>query len=187
MLWCVHIRPLGFVESETLDRIATGIENTCGLRCRIQQQTATPQAAYDKKRAQYNSKLIVKQLLKTCSKDVLALMGVTHVDLFVPILKYVYGLAQLDGQCSVISLHRLHPEFYNQPSDPERLLSRVEKTALHELGHCLGLTHCRNPRCVMYSSTKIEDTDKKNAHYCPTCSELFQWHLRKKDDPKKRP
>ena len=139
----------------------------------------TPQYAYDEKRDQYNSKLIVKRLLKTCHKDILALMGVTQVDLYVPILKYVYGLAQLNGQCSVISTHRLRPEFYGQPSDTDCLLSRVEKTALHELGHCLGLTHCRDPRCVMYSSTKIEDTDAKKANYCPTCSELFQWHLGK--------
>jgi archaemetzincin len=57
------------------------------------------------------------------------------------------------------------------------LVVRAQKTALHEIGHSLGLTHCRDRRCVMYSSTRIADTDFKQSHYCPTCLELFTWHL----------
>jgi archaemetzincin len=104
-------------------------------------------------------------------------MGVTTVDLFVPILKFVFGLAQIDGPCSIISTHRLRPEFHDSTPDRDLFLARIEKTALHELGHGLGLTHCRDRRCAMYSSTRIQDTDFKRADFCPTCAELFRWHL----------
>jgi archaemetzincin len=57
------------------------------------------------------------------------------------------------------------------------LYQRVAKTALHELGHSAGLTHCRRRTCVMYSSTRIQDTDAKTAEFCATCRELFRKSL----------
>ncbi|HDZ24429.1 MAG TPA: hypothetical protein ENH70_07830 [Desulfobacteraceae bacterium] len=136
----------------------------------------TPEYAYDKGRLQYNAKLILRRLIKQVSRDTFKYMGVTQVDLFVPILKYVFGVAQMEGVCSVISTHRLRPQFYDQQPNQTLFLERVQKTALHELGHCFGLTHCRNRHCVMYSSTRIEDTDSKKIDFCPSCQDVFQWH-----------
>jgi len=116
-------------------------------------------------------------LVQHCSDETLKLIGITKVDLYVPVLKYVFGLSEINGQCSLISLHRLIPQFYENPANHELLLTRAEKTALHELGHAFGLTHCRNRHCVMYSSTKIEDTDFKQPDFCPTCLELVKWRL----------
>ena len=176
---CVAICPIGFVKEDILDHITECIKKRCGLGCRVSSSMEIPTYAYDAKRRQYNSKVILKRLIQCCPHDTLIFMGVTHVDLFVPILKYVFGLAQFEGQCSLISLHRLLPPFYNQPPNRELLMTRIEKTALHELGHCLGLTHCRNRRCIMHSSTRIEDTDFKRPEFCPTCFELFKWCLEK--------
>ncbi|TES91083.1 MAG: archemetzincin [Desulfobacteraceae bacterium] len=139
----------------------------------------SPEYAYNETRCQYNSKLILKHLLRQCPSDTLRFIGVTPVDLYVPILKFVFGLAQIEGQYSIISLHRLCPRFYDQPSNPDLLLARLEKAALHELGHTFGITHCRDRRCVMYSSTRIDDTDFKQPDFCLTCFELFRWHLEK--------
>jgi archaemetzincin len=139
-----------------------------------------PRSAYDKKRCQYNSKLLLGHLVNCCPQDVLSFIGLTSLDLYIPILKYVYGLAQMEGRCCIVSLHRLDPQFYGLPPNPELYRLRAEKTVLHELGHCLGLTHCRNRSCVMYSSTTIAHTDHKKADFCPTCLELFKWHLEKR-------
>jgi archaemetzincin len=176
---CVTICPLGFVEDEIIDRIAEHIEERCGIECRISKKMGKPEYAYDERRCQYNSKLILKRLIKRSPKKIFGFMGVTSVDLFVPILTYVYGLAAMEDQCSIISTHRLQPQFYDQPPDRDLLVDRAQKTALHEMGHCLGLTHCRNRHCVMYSSAKIEDTDFKKSVFCPTCSDLFKWYLDK--------
>ena len=176
---CVTICSVGSVDEGILDHIAKCISIRCGLSCRVSSRMENPRYAYNDTRCQYNSKLILKRLLQQSSSDTLRLMGVTAVDLYVPILKFVFGLAQIDGKCSIISLHRLYPRFYEQPSNPDLFLSRVEKTALHEFGHTFGITHCRDRRCVMFSSTRIEDTDFKCAEFCPTCFELFQWFLNK--------
>lgn len=173
----ITICPIGFVEEEILERIAECIERSCGVVCKVAPMMENPKYAYNEKRRQYNSKSILGRLLQYPHESV-RFIAVTHVDLYVPILKYVYGLAQIEGQCAVISLHRLHPQFYDEPPNPDLLISRAEKTALHELGHSLGLTHCRNWRCVMYSSAGIADTDKKQSRFCPTCFELLKWYLR---------
>lgn len=142
-----------------------------------------PEYAFDERRCQYNSKSILKNLMVQCPEDALRFMGVTQVDLFVPILKYVFGVSQVEGRCSVISLHRLRPQFYENPPDPGLFIERVKKTALHELSHSLGLTHCQDRSCVMHSSTTIEDTDYKKSLFCPTCFELFTWYLENMSNP----
>ena len=169
---------IGSVDRAILEHLADRISAKCSLPCRVSSTMETPGYAYDKNRCQYNSKLILKHLMEF-PDDSLRFIGVTHIDLYVPILKYVFGLAQVEGQCALISIHRLRPQFYNNPPDPDLLMSRTEKTALHELGHSFGLTHCRDRRCVMYTSTRIVDTDFKQPDFCPTCLELFKWLIDK--------
>ena len=171
------MRPIGSVDSIIIEHLVEHISTHCGLACRGSDALEEPGYAYNEKRCQYDSKLILKHLIGDCPHDTLRLIGVTHVDLYVPILKYVYGLAQIEGSCAVISIHRLRPKFYQQPSNQGVLLSRVKKTALHEMGHTFGLTHCRDRGCVMHSSTRIEDTDYKQSTYCPSCLDLFHWYL----------
>jgi len=148
------------------------------LSCWISPALEIPLFAYNDARGQYDSKAILTHLLQN-PYETTKVLGVTHVDLYVPILKYVFGLAQIEGPCALISLHRLAPQFYDKPSDWELFMSRIEKTALHELGHSFGLTHCKDRRCIMYSATRIEDTDHKKAKFCPNCFELLKWYISK--------
>ncbi len=173
----VTICPIGAVEDEIFGPISRCIEEKCGLACRLSQRMESPEYAYDKGRAQYNAKLILRRLLNHLPKNSIRFMGLTQIDLFVPILKYVFGVAQMHGPCSVISTHRLLPEFYEEAPNQGLFLERVQKTALHELGHSFGLTHCRDRHCIMYSSTKVQDTDLKKMDFCPSCRDLFNWYL----------
>jgi len=49
------------------------------------------------------------------------------------------------------------------------LQERALKEAVHELGHLLGLPHCDNPRCIMFFSNTLADTDRKGPGFCPAC------------------
>ncbi|MFH1241231.1 MAG: archaemetzincin family Zn-dependent metalloprotease [Pseudomonadota bacterium] len=173
---CIAICPIGAVEGYIISRIVEFIQGRCGIPCEAMNGTETPRYAYDEIRGQYNSSLILKRL-PVYRSGTFRILGVTHLDLYVPILKYVYGLARIEGQCAIISLHRLRPQFYDRAPDPHLLMSRIEKTALHEIAHSLGMIHCRDRRCVMYSSTRITDTDLKKSGFCPSCQELYTWHL----------
>ncbi len=172
----ITICPIGHVEEHIIELIAKRIQSWCQVPCETLNTVEMPYYAHDKNRSQYNASLILKRIGHHRA-SAFKLLGVTSIDLFVPILKYVYGLAQIEGQCAVISLHRLLPQFYDELPDADLLASRIEKTALHEFAHTLGMIHCRDRRCAMYSSTRIADTDFKNSFFCPTCRALFEWHL----------
>ena len=167
---------LGPLDRMIIEHVAGHIARQCGLRYTISSRMDSLKYAFDEKRDQYNSKLILKRLTELPHNS-LKFLAITTVDLFVPILKYVFGLAQVGGPCAIISTFRLRQQFYGHEPNQDLLLDRTGKTALHELGHSLGLTHCRDRRCVMHSSTNIADTDFKRSDFCPTCHELLRWQL----------
>ena len=84
-------------------------------------------------------------------------------------LTFVFGEAQLDGNCAVVSTARLEEEFYGLPSREELFRERLVKEAVHELGHTFGLRHCADWRCVMTSSHAVERLDVKGAEFCSAC------------------
>ena len=96
-------------------------------------------------------------------------LGITAQDLFVPVLTFVFGEAQLEGHCTVVSMHRLREEFYGLPPRDDLMRERLVKEAVHELGHTHGLRHCQDWRCVMSSSHGVERLDIKGADFCLPC------------------
>ena len=129
-----------------------------------------PEVAFDNSRGQYNSTLLLSYLLTASTGKETCILGVASVDLFIPILTYVFGEAQLDGRAAIVSTFRLDNARYGLPDNPGLLLDRAAKEAIHELGHTRGLIHCYNAACVMRSSTYAEDIDLKSARFCSACA-----------------
>ena len=96
-------------------------------------------------------------------------LGVTGVDLYIPILTFVFGEAQMGGPCAVVSFHRLMQEFYGLPADPAVLIDRLIKESVHEVGHTLDLTHCDDYSCAMAPSHAVEWIDLKGQALCGSC------------------
>jgi archaemetzincin len=126
--------------------------------------------AFDAGRNQYGSIPVLEMLSRRSPADALKLLAVTERDLFIPVLTFVFGHAQLGGRVAVISLARLRQEFYGLAPDREVFLERASKEALHETGHTFGLVHCVERRCAMSLSTSIRQIDLKDAVFCPSCA-----------------
>jgi archaemetzincin len=94
-------------------------------------------------------------------------LGIVDHDLYVPELNFVFGEAS--PSAAVISLTRLRQEFYNLPQDQSLFHKRTLTEAVHELGHTYGLGHCGNPKCVMFFSNSLIDTDRKGSKFCSKC------------------
>jgi archaemetzincin len=130
--------------------------------------------SYDASRGQYNSTAILSAFLARTPPGPDKHVILVDVDLFVPVLTFVFGEAQFDGSAAVVSTHRLSNQFYGLPGSHEVLLHRIEKELIHELGHTFGLYHCRQFECVMRSSTYVEEIDFKRALPCPGCAERLR-------------
>jgi archaemetzincin len=92
-------------------------------------------------------------------------LGVTNTDLSHPGVNHVFGLADPESRVSVISLSR----FRTKGAVPGKIAGRAVKTAIHELGHTYGLSHCSEHRCVMFFSFNLSDTDYKDREFCKKC------------------
>ena len=130
--------------------------------------------AYDPARRQYRSIAVLEMLAATRPADARKLVGVTERDLFIPVLTFVFGQAQLSGEVAVVSLARLRQEFYGLPGSREIFLERVAKEALHETGHTFGLVHCAEVSCAMSLATNVRQIDRKQAGFCRSCEGLLR-------------
>jgi len=66
-------------------------------------------------------------------------------------------------------LHHLRGEDRTLPDGSKLLIERTLKEAVHELGHTMGLGHCRDAGCVMHFSQSLIDTDVKSSYFCSRC------------------
>jgi archaemetzincin len=174
----IYVVPMGDISEEHLASMAESIGEHFGLGVRITANHGVPTYALDAVRQQYNSNLVLKNLLTLCPPDGLKILGVTHVDLFSPIFSFVFGEAQFGGKGTVISSFRLGGETHDHlPPGCPTLISRLEKEAIHELGHTFMLRHCADPDCVMHYSTGLACADRKFAYFCPACRDLMLWHM----------
>ena len=131
-----------------------------------------PEEAFDKKRRQYSSDVILSRIQAYAAKRkrLRSVLGVVDADIFVSELNFVFGEAACPGKAALVSLWRLKPEFYGDASNMELFSERTMKEAIHELGHTLGLKHCKRSSCVMYFSNSIFDTDRKQDYFCDECN-----------------
>jgi archaemetzincin len=151
-----------------LEPLGAALSRAFGVACRIERGIFDLTFALDAARGQYWSTAILRQL-ENSSRPGERVLGVTELDLFVPVLTFVFGEAQLEGNCALVSTARLKEEFYGMPPREDLLRERLLKEAMHELGHTFGLRHCSKWECVMSSSHAVERLDLKEARFCAAC------------------
>jgi archaemetzincin len=171
----LDIVPIYFSDREgMLRRLGALLERDFRTTIRYRNPWFDPESSFDASRGQYNSTLVLRQLLEDPHEPADRTLGVTGVDLFTPVLTYVFGEAQLGGRAAVVSSHRLRSEVYGLPPDEALLFERLHKEAVHELGHTFGLLHCSSIGCVMRASAYAEEIELKRATFCELCGALLR-------------
>lgn len=169
----IRVIPIGPVDRRLLDSVATTVSRAFGVPCSVISAGLDPAGTFHPERGQYHSTALLEAL---AAIDLpVRFLGVTSVDLYIPILTFVFGEAHVDGDCAVVSYHRLEQEFYGLPPDGEMTRMRLVKEAVHEIGHTYGLVHCQDYECVMAASHSVEWVDLKGQAMCGSClSEVQQ-------------
>ena len=105
-------------------------------------------------------------------------MGVTDVDIVARKGNNdnwgVLGLGAVDGRCSVLSTFRMQRRWENGGASDEVVKDRLWKTAVHELGHTLGLSHCPTRGCIMEDAHGTVKTTDRETDLCDDCRKRFR-------------
>ncbi len=151
----VSIVPVGDIPY-TLLTLLKDYLTSIGFQVEISQSHPLPDHAYNAHKGQYKARAFIETAPRSGGYHLV----VTDVDIYVPNYNFVFGLSS--GNNAVISIARLYGDL---------LQERIIKEAVHELGHLLGLPHCKDPECVMYFSNTLSDTDRKSKNFCEKCQQ----------------
>jgi archaemetzincin len=165
----IVIVSFGYFEHDFLERIADSVTREYMMPAVVREGHLDLSEYYDPARRQYNANMLLMEVDRQYGSDSSKTFGLFYVDLFIPILTYIFGQAFLGGKTAIASIYRLSNERYGLKEIDNSLITRFTKEVIHELGHTFGLIHCHVPGCVMGSSTYVEDIDQKSEHLCTNC------------------
>lgn len=189
----VDIVPVGEVPADVKREGSAALRSVYDCDVRVTENQPVPTGAYNEEREQYRAEDFIQVAHRAGNGE--KNIAVTTEDLYYHRRNYVFGLAYLDGEGSVISTYRLE-ENLDRPAadggatsgsigrasnglsdggfserDPNEIFAdRVRKEVVHEIGHTFGLEHCSNNRCVMSFSPTVREVDRKKEHLCGSCS-----------------
>ncbi len=170
----LYVVPLEVSDSELISRIVDELGKILKTQVETSELNLDLISCFSLDRNQYYSTEIISRAIPLTANLNGKVILIVESDIFVPIFTYVFGEAQLNGKHSIISLCRLHEEFYTGRTNDELFFQRIMKEILHEVGHNFGLLHCNNWECVMHSSKNIEEVDIKGEFYCSECRLIFE-------------
>jgi archaemetzincin len=158
---------LSFSGEANVKQVQQKIEQFYGIKTTVVKATM-PEAASAHDRGRYKAEKILaylqqqypnKQVIALTSKDICTNMN--GQDCW-----GILGLTNMGKPYSVSSVSRIK-------SDKENLLSKV---AIHEVGHSLGLPHCKsgNPCLMKDAAGKIATIKQQPMKFCTDCSQLLR-------------
>ena len=169
----VDIVPVGDLPAAVKREASSGLRSVYDCEVTIHDSQPVPDGAHDPAREQYRAEELIELASRIGSGE--KNIAITDHDLYYRRRNYVFGLAYLSGNGSVISTYRLQTSsdggISNKPAS-EIFSDRVRKEVVHEIGHTLGLEHCDNSRCVMNFSPTVREVDVKEENLCGSCQRL---------------
>lgn len=163
---------LGEFPPELVDAVEVELRAAYQVEVRRRAAQALPAAAWYAPRRRYRADVLLEHLrgLVAAEPAGTRVLGLTSADISTTKGKFkdwgVFGLGELGGTAAVVSGFRL----WRKLKDPQKIAWRVTNTAVHELGHVLGLDHCEEPRCVMLDAEGgIANTDDSTGRPGPEC------------------
>ena len=165
----LHLLPVGNPDARLLEWLRQALFEKFRVPADVLSPALDPAFALHAERQQFHSSEMLYAMQRHVDKDTWRLLGVTERDLYIPILTFVFGEAQMGGSAAIVSYHRLTQEFYGLPPDLDLLANRLLIESVHELGHTLRLTHCDDFQCAMAPSHAVEYIDIKDSGFCEDC------------------
>jgi archaemetzincin len=172
----IHIRPLGDIEDKYVLLVKKSIESFYHYPCRIEPKAPLTKNLLAISKTRYDAPKILAAFNDHNYKIIITRQDIAHRKDDDP--EYgILGLGYRPGTTCVISTFRMRGNV-----SEEKFIERLEKVALHEIGHNLGLQHCTaNAQCLMNDAKgSIRQVDREQKEMCPSCLKKLPKHPKKK-------
>ena len=177
----IGIQPYGKIDQKIIDSVSVILKRAYNLEVLILQDKILPKNAFvNSKSPRYRADSLLIHLVNNRPDSIDYVIGITSKDISTtkkdsngntkePKFKYldwgIFGLGYLPGVSCVISTFRL------KHTNSEVFMSRVQKIAVHEIGHNMGLDHCKTEKCVMQDAVEtIATVDNEGFELCQKCN-----------------
>jgi archaemetzincin len=176
----VALQPFENFDAKLTDSIAVTLEQTYGVKTVILKNVDLPKSTFvNVKTPRYRADSLLRHLVNIKPDTVDYVIGLTIQDVSTtkrdesgkiksPKEKYtdwgVLGLGYRPGPSCIISTYRIAHKSRSV------FMERLKKVAIHEVGHNLGLDHCKTNDCVMQDAAEIIKTiDRSAMQLCVNC------------------
>lgn len=176
----IGIQPFDKFDTYLIDTVAKSIKDVYGFEVFVLPDKPIPENTFTNvKSPRYRADSLILYLKEIIPDTVNYIVGLTQKDISTtkkgkfgkikqPENKYgdwgVFGLGYQPGPSCVVSTYRLHC------NDKNIFIARVLKVTIHEIGHNLGLKHCKSKNCIMRDAEeKISTIDNVTLKLCDNC------------------
>jgi len=172
----IHILPLGNVSKQVVEDVLSGLVSFYHIEIIIEKAVPLEYSLLAKSKERYSADSILKKFsnnnvtLVLTEKDIVTKKDADPITKKTAVEEWgVFGLGNLHGKTTVISLFRLR-----RNATPQLLKERLQKVCIHEIGHNLGLSHCtKNSKCLMSAGHgTIKQVDQEEMFFCENCRKL---------------
>jgi archaemetzincin len=166
----INIQPLGDVNPDVINVIKLSIQKFYGYKCVVNPKVGfTKDILADSKTRYEASRILTKfnskqNLLIITEKDIACKKGNSNE-------WGIFGLGYRPGVTCIISTFRI-----KRNVSKDIFNDRLIKISLHEIGHNLGLNHCKSGdyRCMMNDANgTIKAVDAEQIFFCKNCWRLL--------------
>lgn len=167
----IHITPLGNVDQKHLELVKGYIQNFYGFKCVIDNKEPLTKAILTKSGTRYEANKIIAKYKSNKNILLLTNVDIAYFNKKKNIKEYgIIGLGSLPGKTCVVSTFRLK-KFVTE----EKMLDRLKKVSIHEVGHNLGLDHCNYDReCLMNDARgTVTQIDRERVWICDNCRRII--------------